>query len=126
MNENKNVIQKKSFEDLRNRAREFSVQLPFMEGREKGEIKELIGQISTIKQFGFIPNEVGEPYAVFTVKEREKRFYFGGMVLTDRLIQLEKEGFREVIETEGLPVLMTEKKGKSNRFYTNVEFFPEG
>lgn len=126
MNENKNVTQKKSFEDLRNRAREFSVQLPFMEGREKGEIRELIGQISTIKQFGFIPNEAGEPYAVFTVKEREKRFYFGGMVMTDRLIQLEKEGFREVIETEGLPVLMTEKKGKSNRFYTNVEFFPEG
>ena len=126
MNENKNVTQKKSFEDLRNRAREFSVQLPFMEGCEKGEIKELIGQISTIKQFGFIPNEAGEPYAVFTVKEREKRFYFGGMVLTDRLIQLEKEGYREVIEEEGLPVLMTEKKGKSNRTYTNVEFFPEG
>lgn len=125
MNENKNVTQK-SFEDLRNRAREFSAQLPFMECREKGEIKELIGQISTINQFGFIPNEAGEPYAVFTVKEREKRFYFGGMVLTDRLIQLEKEGFREVIEEEGLPVLMTEKKGKSNRTYTNVVFFPEG
>ena len=122
MNENA----KKTFKDLHDRAREFSVQLPFMDGREKGEIKELIGQVSTSKQFGFIPNEDGEPYAVFTVKEREKRFYFGGMVLTDRLIQLEKEGYREVIEEEGLPVLMTEKKGKSNRTYTNVVFFPEG
>ena len=125
MSENTNNA-KKSFKDLHDRAREFSVQLPFMDGREKGENKELIGQVSTINQFGFIPNEAGEPYAVFTVKEREKRFYFGGMVLTDRLIQLEKEGYREVIETEGLPMLMTEKKGKSNRFYTNVEFFPEG
>lgn len=121
MNENK-----RTFEDLYKRAREFSVQLPFMEGREKGEIKELIGQVCTIKQFGFIPNDAGDPYAVFTVKEREKKFYFGGMVLTERLIQLEKEGYREVIEYEGLPVMMTEKKGKNNRFYTNIEFFPEG
>ena len=126
MNESNTVNQKKSFKDLHDRAREFSAQLPFMGGREKGETKELIGQVSTINQFGFIPNEAGEPYAVFTVKEREKKFYFGGMVLTDRLIQLEKEGYRQVIEDEGLPVLMTEKKGKSNRFYTNIEFFPEG
>ena len=123
---NENTQAKKSFKDLHDRAREFSIQLPFMEGREKGETKELLGQVSHIRNFGFIPNEAGEPYAVFTVQERDKRFYFGGMVLTDRLIQLEKEGFRDVIESEGLPVLMTEKKGKSNRFYTNVEFFPEG
>lgn len=112
---------------LRDRAKEFSVQLPLMEGREKGETKELLGQISTIDDYGFLPNEAGEPYAVFTVKERAKQFFFGGTVLTARLSELEAEGYHDEIVKDGLPMLMTEAKGKkSNRSYTNVEFYPEG
>lgn len=110
---------------LKERAREFSVQLPFMEGREKGETKELLGTVNTITEYGFLPNERGEVYAAFIVKEREKRFYFGGTVLTDQLGQLDQEGYHEAIVAEGLPMLMTEKKSKNGRTYTNVEFFPE-
>lgn len=110
---------------LRERAREFSVQLPLMEGREKGDTSELLGQVSTINEYGFLPNENGEAYAVFTVKERPTKFYFGGTVLTDRLSRLEAEGYHEAIVEEGLPILMTEKKSKNKRSYTNVEFYPE-
>lgn len=111
---------------LKERAKEFSVQLPLMEGREKGDTKELIGQVSTIIDYGFLPNEAGEPYAVFTVKERASKFYFGGTVLTARLTELEAEGYHDAIVEEGLPMLMTEAKSKkSNRGYTNVEFYPE-
>ena len=110
---------------LKERAKEFSVRLPFMEGRDKGDIKELIGSVNTITEYGFLPNEAGEAYAVFTVKERAKKFYFGGTVLTDRLTQLEAEGYHEAIVAEGLPVLLTEKKSKNGRFFTNVEFYPE-
>ena len=116
----------KTMKSLRDRAKEFSVQLPFMEGREKGETKELLGQVSTICEYGFLPNEAGEPYAVFIVKERSNKFYFGGTVLTARLSELESEGYHEAIIAEGLPMLMTEAKSKkSNRGYTNVEFYPE-
>lgn len=119
-----NETMKKS---LRERAREFSVQLPFMDGREKGETKELLGQVSTITEYGFLPNENGEPYVAFIVKERPSKFYFGGSVLTDRMTKLEDEGYHDVIVEEGLPILMTEAKSKkSNRQYTNVEFYPEG
>ena len=112
---------------LREIAKEFSVQLPFMEGREKGDTKELIGQVSTIIDYGFLPNEQGEPYACFIVKERSKKFYFGGSVLTDRLNVLDDKGYHDDIVEEGLPVLMTEQKSKkSNRTYTAVEFYPEG
>ena len=112
---------------LRERAREFSVQLPLMEGREKGDTSELLAQVTTINEYGFLPNEAGEPYAVFTVKERPNKFYFGGSVLTARLSELEAEGYHDTIVEEGLPVLMTTAKGKkSNRAYTNVEFYPEG
>ena len=112
---------------LRERAREFSVQLPFMDGRDKGDTKELVGVVSTIVEYGFLPNDNGEPYAVFIVKERSGKFYFGGTVLTDRLTKLEEEGYHDVIVDEGLPMLMTETKSKkTNRSYTAVEFYPEG
>ena len=112
---------------LRDRAKEFSVQLPFMDGREKGETKELLGQVSTITEYGFLPNENGEPYVCFIVEERKGKFYFGGAVLTDRLTQLDDEGYHEDVVEHGLPVLMTEQKAKkSNRTYTAVEFYPEG
>lgn len=115
----------KAMKSLKERAKEFDVRLPFMEGREKGETKELIGTINTITEYGFLPNEHGETYACFIVKERANKFYFGGTVITDRLLQLEEEGYHEAINAEGLPVLMTEKKSRNNRTFTNVEFFPE-
>lgn len=115
-----------TLKSLKDRAREFSVQLPFMDGRDKGETKELLGQVSTIVDFGFLPSEDGEAYACFIVKERPTKFYFAGQVLTDRLAQLQEEGYYNAIVDEGLPVLMTEAKSKkSKRNYTNIEFYPE-
>lgn len=115
----------KSMKSLRERAREFTSRLPFMEGRDKADIKELLGTVNTITDYGFLPNDKGEPYAVFIVKERAGKFYFGGMVLTDQLSQLEAEGYHEAICEEGLPMLLTESKSKNGRGYINVEFYPE-
>ena len=115
----------KSMKSLRERVKEFEVRLPFMEGREKGDTNELLGQDSTITEYGFLPNEAGELYAVFTVKERPSKFYFGGTVITDRLFKLDQEGYREAIVAEGLPVRMNNKKSKNNRTFVDVIFFPE-
>lgn len=111
---------------LKERAKAFDVQLPFMEGRDKGDTKELLGQVSTITDYGFIPNDAGEPYVVFITKERGNKFFFGGSVLTARMIELDTEGYHDAIIAEGLPVLLTEEKSKkTNRTYTNVKFYPE-
>ena len=111
---------------LKERAKAFDVQLPFLEGRDKGDTKELLGQISTITDYGFIPNDAGEPYVVFITKERANKFFFGGSVLTARMIELDTEGYHDAIVAEGLPVLLTEEKSKkTNRTYTNVKFYPE-
>ena len=118
-----NVNMKKS---LRERAKDFTVLLPFMEGKEKGDAADLLGTVNTITEYGFLANENGEPYVAITVKERPGKFYFGGTVLTDRMTQLDAEGYHDEIVAEGLPVLMTEKKNKKgNRSYTNIEFYPE-
>lgn len=117
----------KSLKSLKERAKAFDVQLPFMDGREKGDTKELLGQVSTIADYGFIPNDAGEAYVVFITKERANKFYFGGSVLTARMVDLESEGYHDAIVAEGLPVLFTEEKSKkTNRSYTNVKFYPEG
>lgn len=115
----------KQMKSLRDRAKEFSVQLPFMEGREKGDGKDLIGQISTITDYGFLKGDDDREYVVFITAERSSTFYFGGTVLTDQLAQLEAEGYHDAIVEEGLPMLMKEKKSKNNRSYVSVEFYPE-
>lgn len=112
---------------LKERAKEFDVQLPIMDGREKGDTSELIATVCTIRDYGFLPNEAGEPYAVFIVDEIPDKFFFGGSVLTARLTELEGDGYHDVVVDEGLPVLMTNAKSKkSNRAYVNVQFYPEG
>lgn len=110
---------------LRERAKEFDTRLPFMDGREKGNTDELLGQVSTIVDYGFLPNDDGELYVAFITRERSKKFYFGGKVLTDRMTQLDQEGFGDEIRKEGLPMLMSQAKSKANRNYTAVTFFPE-
>lgn len=117
-----NETMKKSLKD---RAKEFTTRLPFMEGRDKGKTEELLGMESTITEYGFLPNDKGDVYVVFIVKENSKTFYFGGSVLTDQLAQLEAEGYHAEIVAEGLPMLLTEKRSKNGRTYTNVEFYPE-
>lgn len=113
-----------NMKSLKDRAKEFSVQLPFMDGREKADAKDLIGTVNTITDYGFLTGDNGD-YVVFIVKERSKQFYFGGAVLTDQMAQLEAEGYHDEIVAEGLPMLLTEKKSKNNRTYVNVEFYPE-
>lgn len=119
---------KKSMKTLRERAKEFDVLLPFMEGRDKGETRDLLGTVNTIIDYGFLTDrDKGESFAAFIVKERPNKFYFGGTVITERLSTLDGEGYRDAILEEGLPVLMTEKQAKKGgRRYTSVEFFPEG
>ena len=120
-------METKNMKSLRDRAKEFDTRLPFMDNREKGNTDELLGQVSTINEYGFLPNEDGEMYVAFTVKERSTKFYFGGTVLTARMIELDQDGYREAILTEGLPILLTQAKTKKGgRTYTNVTFFPEG
>lgn len=114
-------------QSLKERAKAFDARLALMEGREKGNTEELIGQVCTITDYGFLPNEAGEMYVAFVTKERSTKFYFGGAVLTSRMTELDQEGFGPAIREEGLPfILTTSKSKKTNRSYTNVTFYPEG
>lgn len=114
---------------LKDRAKEIGGGVPFMNGREKGDFKQLLGVPVVIVDFGFISetDNKGEKreYAVFIVNNVENMFFFGGTVLTDQLRVLDNEGYGDEIREEGLPVLFGEKKSKNGRTYTTVEFYPE-
>jgi hypothetical protein len=110
---------------LKERSKEFSVRLPFMEAREKGEIKDILGQVCTIRDYGFLKGEKNNDYVVIVTDEYPKTFYFGGQVLTDQMQQLEAEGYHDEINEAGLPFVMTEKKSKNNKTYVNVMFYPD-
>jgi hypothetical protein len=97
--------------------------IPFMEGRTKGEVKDLYDQEVVIKDFGYINGEDGD-YLVFIVEDNEKEFFFGASVITDSFKKFDEEDVAE-IRSEGLPTKLYERKNKKgNRTYQAVEFYP--
>ena len=110
---------------LFDRVKEFDSRLPFMDGREKGKTEELLSVVTTIRDYGFLPNERGEQYACFIVDEVPGKFDFGGSVLTDRLGKLDEEGYHDDVVELGLPMIMTEQRSRNGRTFTNVKFNPE-
>lgn len=110
--------------NLREKVKELIFTLPLMEGKEKGDIDDLMDKVVTINGYGFLQGDTGN-YAVFTVKEDDENFYFGGMVITDALEELEGDGYRSEILQDGLPIRLSKKMSKNKRNYTSCEFYPE-
>ena len=101
--------------------REQSAQLPLMEGKDKGDIKQILDTTLTVTDYGFLNNEAGEPYAVFTVKELPNFFFFGGQVPTDRFLMMDKNGYREDILGGNLKIVLSEKRArKSGKTYVDM------
>lgn len=96
--------------------------IPFMDGRTKGSISALVGEVLHIDDFGFIAQE-GSTYPVIAFREHPSDFYFGGAVLNDILTQVERDGMREALKMQPLTLKMS--KSKKGRTYMNVEFVEE-
>lgn len=96
--------------------------IAFMDGREKGDLRDLYGEVVTIKDVGFIDGDDGK-FAVLDIKEHPNHFFFGASVVSGHLLELDTEELEE-LRKEGLPVKFTEAKSKKNRRYQTVEFYP--
>lgn len=93
--------------------------IPFMDGRTKGNISSLVGEVLHVEDFGFIAQE-GSTYPVIAFKEHPTDFYFGGSVLNDILSQVDRDGMRDELKEQALILKMSiSKKGRT---YMNVEF----
>lgn len=96
--------------------------LEILDGKTKGDKRDILGKPVTISNYGFIKSKDGD-YAFFTIKENEN-FYNASSLLTDYLKQIDENGGHEDVVNEGLPILLTEKISSSNRKYIDVEFYP--
>ena len=100
--------------------------IPFMEGRTLATME--VGRVYTINDFGFINGESGE-YVVVSTKEDDKVFYFGGMVLTQLMKDIEENYTEEQVTAlmeHGFKIKIDKVKAKSSkRLYTKVEIVTE-
>lgn len=110
---------------LKDYAKSLKVTLPFMDGREKGDMKRLNNMPCTIREYGFLTDEQDKEYVCFTIDEDPQHFYFGGQVLTENMRDITDNGFQADVFNEGLPVLFGTRTSKKNREYTTVTFYPE-
>lgn len=93
--------------------------IPFMDGRTKGNIASLVGEVLHIEDFGFIGQE-GSTYPVVAFKEHPTDFYFGGAVLNDILSQVDRDGMRDELREQ--PLMLKMVKSRKGRTYMGVEF----
>lgn len=93
--------------------------IPFMDGRTKGNISSLVGEVLHIVDLGFI-NQEGSTYPVIAFAEHPSEFYFGGAVLNDILSQVDHDGMREELKSQ--PIVLKMAQSKRGRTYMSVEF----
>jgi hypothetical protein len=111
--------------NLREKAKQLQNSLPFMEGREKGDMQRIVNMNAIIRDYGFMEDDKNKEYVAFIIDEDSEHFYFGGQVLTDNMHELEADGYHDEIVKEGLPVFFDKKKSKNGRDYVTVKFYPD-
>ena len=106
---------------LKERVMELGTVVELAVGREKGETKDLLGDVVTINNAEVVEMN-DDTFVAFTVAEDKKKFYFGGKVLSNDLITLLNEGYGDAIKKEGIKITLNEEKSKNNRTYTKVTY----
>ena len=97
--------------------------IPFMEGREKGNLKDVQNTVLHIDDFGFINGSNGE-FAVVSFKESPSKFYFANQVITDMLHQVDADGMRAELAQTPIMFYMRQSKDEK-REYMTFEFIAD-
>ena len=94
--------------------------IPFMEGKEKGNLRDMHGKPVHIADFGFISGEDGE-YAVMMFAEDSEHFYFGNSIITEMLHTIDVDEMRNELSQQ--PIVFNERTSKNGkRTYTYYDF----
>ena len=98
-------------------------QVNVMEGRTKGEIKELTAYL--IKDFTILKDKnTDNDYSAFIVDGNDEEFFFGGSVVTDKLKRISDmltDDELAELKKEGIPVMFVGKKSQNKRNYMDME-----
>ena len=92
--------------------------VPFMEGKTKGELQDVLNQKLHIDEFGFINGENGR-FAVIHVKEYPEQFFFCNSVITEMLETVKEDGQEALLATSA--ITFSKAVSKKNREYYTFE-----
>lgn len=93
--------------------------IPFMEGAEKGDIRDIVDSEIHIVDFGFIKGDNGD-FAVFQTKENEGVFFFAPNVISENLKIIDEDGKRALLAKT--TVIVRSNTSKNKREYFTLEY----
>lgn len=96
--------------------------IPFMEGRDKGDMRDILGKKVHIVDFGFIKKD-DEDFGVIALAEDEKNFYFCNQVITEMLHQIDADNMRDELTAQNIVFSLV--KSKKGRDYFTFEFMDD-
>ena len=89
--------------------------IPFMEGREKGNLRDLLGKELHIEDFGFINGKDGK-FAVMMFAEDADKFYFGNSIVTEMLETVDEDGMRKELAEQVIVFTMRVSKDRNQEY----------
>ena len=93
--------------------------IPFMENRDKADMRDIIGKPVHIEDFGFIKNDDGD-YGVIIIKEDADNFYFCNQVISEMLHQVQDDDMKDELPKQVIKFDLV--KSKNGREYFKFEF----
>lgn len=97
----------------------FGNSVPFMDGREKGNLADILGEIVHIEEYAFLSNDEGD-YAVMAFSEYPALFFFGNAIVTEMLHKVEDDGKAASLPEVGIQFKL--RRSAKGRTYTSFEF----
>ena len=89
--------------------------IPFMEGREKGNLRDLVDRPLHIVDFGFIDGKDGK-FAVMQFAEDEANFYFGNSIVTEMLETVEEDDMRDELAQQAIVFSLRVSKERNQEY----------
>ena len=89
--------------------------IPFMEGREKGNLRDLVDKPLHIVDFGFIDGKDGK-FAVMQFAEDGANFYFGNSIVTEMLETVEEDDMRDELAQQAIVFSLRVSKERNQEY----------
>lgn len=118
--------------NLKQTFKEVTLPSPLMEGREKLEQVNVIGEYLTMEEVGLVTPNNKDPYIIMHVKEYPGNFIYGGSVVTDKVLRLASavgslDDLNEALKTQDFVFKLVTRKSNIKRenggysHYTDIE-----